>query len=108
MKNLKALWIFPILIVLAIVGTLFAQTYDRQPPQGESQERFGPPQGESQERFGPPQGQGQERFGPPPPFVSMAISPDSKYLYIFYRERIYQYELPYLKLIKSAGVDSRR
>ena len=51
MKNLKALWIFSILIVLAIAGTLFAQTYDRQPPQGESQERFGPPQGESQERF---------------------------------------------------------
>jgi hypothetical protein len=100
MKNLKALWIFPILIVLAIVGTLFAQTYDRQPPQGESQERSGQPQGESQERFGQP---------PPPfPVVSMAISPDSKYLYIFYRERIYQYELPYLKLIKSAGVDSRK
>ena len=98
MKNSKALWIFSILIVLAIVGTLFAQTYDRQPPQGESQERFGPPQGQGQERIDQP----------PPPFVSMAISPDSKYLYIFYRERIYQYELPNLKLIKSAGVDSRR
>jgi hypothetical protein len=91
MKNLKALSIFSILIVLAIAGNLFAQTYDRQQPQG----------------------QGPERFGPmPPPFSSMAISPDSKYLYIFYNGRIYQYELPNLKLIKSAsidsGVDSRR
>lgn len=87
MKNSKALWVFSVLIVLAIAGNVFAQTYDRQPPQG----------------------QGQERFGPPPPlFSSMAISPDSKYLYLFYRERIYQYELPSLKLVKSADVDSRR
>jgi len=98
MKNIKALWIFSILIVLAIVGNLFAQTYDRQPPQGESEERSGPPQGQGQERFRPT----------PPPPSSMAISPDSRYLYIFYRERIYQYELPSLKLIKSAGIDSGR
>jgi hypothetical protein len=42
------------------------------------------------------------------PIVSMVISPNSKYLYIFCRERVYQYELPNLKLIKSSGVDPRR
>lgn len=42
------------------------------------------------------------------PIISMVISPDSKYLYIFWGERVYQYELPNLKLIDSPGVDSRR
>ncbi len=35
---------------------------------------------------------------------AMAISPDSKYLYLFHTNKIYQFELPGLTLIKSVEV----
>jgi hypothetical protein len=35
----------------------------------------------------------------------MAISPDAKYLYFFQGGRIYQYELPGLKLVTSMEVE---
>jgi len=41
----------------------------------------------------------------PSPSSTMAISPDSKYLYLFHSNRIYQFELPALRLIKSIEVE---
>lgn len=88
MKNKKFMGIFITLIILACFWNLFAQTTDRPIPQRDGHERLGPP--------------------PPPPLVSMVISPDAKYLYVFYGERIYQYELPNLKFLRSIGISSSK
>ena len=39
---------------------------------------------------------------------AMVISPDSKYLYLFHPNKIYQFELPALELVKSVKVEKSR
>jgi len=56
-------------------------------------------------RFGTERG-GMGGISPNPNSASaMAISHDSKYLYLFHRNRIYQFKLPDLTLVKSIEVE---
>jgi len=58
-----------------------------------------------QPRFGMERG-GTRDVGPrPDSSTAMAISPDSKYLYLFHATRIYQFKLPELTLAKSIEVE---
>lgn len=87
MKTKNALEISFIVIVLVSLLVWGAEVF-AQPP-----------------RFGAERG-GMKGIGPQPSSTSaMAISPDSKYLYLFHANKIYQFKLPGLRLVNSVEVE---